>query len=179
MMFTVKQAVQDDVPAMAELFREMDDFYGEIPAESADAKAIQINSVLFADPPQAYALLACDGPDVVGLAAYSFLWPAIQATKSLYLKELYVSKSHRRSGIGRMLMQRILEVAAESDCSRAEWTTDSGNTDAQRFYENLKLATLPSKVFYRVEGREALRTASHAENTDGHTDEGRDVGSVS
>src|SRR5260370_26550808 len=118
-MLTMTRAVPEDVPAIAELFREMDDFYGETPDESVDAKTDQISSVLFASPPLAYALLARDGSNLVGFAAYSFLWPAIQTTKSLYLKELYVSKSRRRRGIGKRLLERIFEVAAGSACSRA------------------------------------------------------------
>jgi ribosomal protein S18 acetylase RimI-like enzyme len=161
-MFTVTRAAPEDVLALAELFREMDDFYDVISPESVQTKADRINSVLFANPPQAYALLARDGSHLGGFAAYSFLWPAIQATKSLYLKELYVSKSHRRSGIGKMLMAQIFKIATENDCSRVEWTTDSDNTDAQRFYESLGFVSLPSKVFYRVAGCEALRAASRA-----------------
>ena len=87
-MFTVRSAEPGDVTAMAELFREMDEFYGETATESVDAKVHQTNSVLFADPPLAYAILACDGSNLVGMAAYSFLWPAALTAKSLYLKDL-------------------------------------------------------------------------------------------
>jgi ribosomal protein S18 acetylase RimI-like enzyme len=159
-MVTVMRAVPEDVAAMVELLREMGDFYGEIPEESPGAKADQINSVLFTNPPLAYALLARDGSHLVGFAAYSFLWPSIRTTKSLYMKELYVSKNYRRSGVGKMLMGHIFQIAAENDCGRAEWTTDSDNVDAQRFYESFGSINLPSKVFYRVEGGEALRAAS-------------------
>lgn len=158
-MFTVTRAVPEDVAAMVELLREMGDFYGEIPEESAEAKADQINSVLFTNPPLAYALLARDDSHLIGFAAYSFLWPSIQTMKSLYMKELYVSKNYRRSGVGKMLMEHIFRIAAENDCGRAEWTTDGDNVDAQRFYESFGSISLPSKVFYRVEGREALRVA--------------------
>jgi ribosomal protein S18 acetylase RimI-like enzyme len=81
------------------------------------------------------------------------------STKSLYLKELYVSLSHRRSGIGRILMAHICNVALESECSRVEWTTDQDNRDAQKFYEGLGIHALPSKMFYRAEG-DALRTVA-------------------
>ena len=152
-MFTVRSAEPGDVAAMAELFHEMDEFYGETATESADAKVNQINSVLFADPPLAYAILAWDGSNLVGMAAYSFLWPAALTTKSLYLKELYVSKSYRRRGIGKLLMEHLLKVAVDTDCSRVEWTTDEDNTEAQRFYQKLGAPTDTSKIFYRVESR--------------------------
>lgn len=158
-MLTVTHALPGDLPAMSELFREMDEFYGEIAEESVEAKSDQINSVLFADPPLAYALLARTDSDVIGFAAYSFLWPAIQTAKSLYLKELYVSKSYRRRGIGKMLMRRLFDVAIETDCSRVEWTTDEDNSSAQQFYANLGVQSHSSKVFYRVEGGDALAAA--------------------
>jgi ribosomal protein S18 acetylase RimI-like enzyme len=151
-VFTVKSAEPGDVIAMAELFREMDEFYGETTTESADAKVDQINSVLFADPPLAYTVLAWDGSSLVGMAAYSFLWPAARTTKSLYLKELYVSKSHRRHGIGKLLMENILKTAVDTDCSRVEWTTDEDNAEAQRFYEKLSAPANRSKISYRIDG---------------------------
>jgi ribosomal protein S18 acetylase RimI-like enzyme len=151
-MFTVRSAEPGDVAAMAELFREMDEFYGEAITESATTKIDQINSVLFADPPLAFAILAWDGSNLAGMAAYSFLWPAALTTKSLYLKELYVSKSYRRHGIGKLLMEYVLKAAIDTDCSRVEWTTDEDNTEAQHFYRKLGFSASPAKIFYRVEG---------------------------
>ena len=151
-MFTVRSAEAGDVAAMAELFREMDEFYGEAITEPATTKIDQINSVLFADPPLAYAILTWDGSNLAGMAAYSFLWPAALSTKSLYLKELYVSKSYRRHGIGKLLMEYVLKAAIDTDCSRVEWTTDEDNTEAQHFYRKLGFSASPAKIFYRVEG---------------------------
>jgi len=151
-MFTVRSGEPGDVAAMAELLCEMDEFYGETIAEPATTKIDQINSVLFADRPLAYAILAWDGSNLAGMAAYSFLWPAALTTKSLYLKELYVSKSYRRHGIGKLLMEHIFKVAIDTDCSRVEWTTDEDNAEAQRFYGKLGFSAIPSKAFYRVEG---------------------------
>jgi ribosomal protein S18 acetylase RimI-like enzyme len=150
-MLTVRSAEPGDAAALAGLLRELDEFYGAAATAPNDAKAQQINSALFADPPLACALLACDGPSLAGMAAYSFLWPAARATKSLYLKELYVPASCRGRGVGTLLMTHILKVAADNDCSRVEWTTDRENTAAQRFYEQLGLTMLPTKLFYRAE----------------------------
>lgn len=161
-MPTVRPAEPGDAAAMAGLLRELDEFYGGTATGPADAKVHQINSALFGDPPLAHAILAHDGPSLAGLAAYSFLWPAAHATKSLYLKELYVSASCRGRGIGTLLMTHIFKVAAGNDCSRVEWTTDRENTGAQRFYEQLGLTVLPAKLFYRAEGREALSRLSRA-----------------
>ncbi|WP_020519412.1 GNAT family N-acetyltransferase [Catelliglobosispora koreensis] len=68
-------------------------------------------------------------------ASYSFLRPAADLTQSLYLKELYVSEAERRSGVGKLLMDRLIEIAQETACSRVEWTADSDNPLAIAFYE--------------------------------------------
>jgi ribosomal protein S18 acetylase RimI-like enzyme len=159
-MFTVRSAGPGDVAAMTELFREMDEFYGRTITEPATKKIDQINSVLFADPPLAYAILAWDESNLVGMAAYSFLWPAVLTTKSLYLKEVYVAKSYRRHGTGKLLMEHVFKAAIDTDCSRVEWTTDEDNAEAQRFYRKLGFSANPSKIFYRVEGRDLLSSLS-------------------
>jgi GNAT superfamily N-acetyltransferase len=97
---------------------------------------------------------------MVGFAAYSFLWPAIGLTRSLYLKELYVSGAARKKGIGRVLMQRLYQIAAKNECSRVEWTTDRDNVDAQRFYAQLGVPVKESKLFYRIEGEELRHQAA-------------------
>lgn len=137
---------------MAVLFDEMDRFYGATELPPPDERAKDIAAMLFRPVPAAQVLLARDEEQLVGFAAYSFLWPAAGVTQSLYLKELYVTHAARRQGIGKLLMQQLYRVAVEQDCSRVEWTADADNAAAQRFYEGLGVPPYASKVFYRVEG---------------------------
>lgn len=102
--------------------------------------------------------MAWDDGQLAGFASYSFLWPAAGLTRSLYLKELYVTERARRTGVGKLLMQRLYDIAAEHGCSRVEWTTDRDNPDAQRFYAELGVPVRESKLFYRVEGDELGRS---------------------
>jgi len=150
-VITVSPAERRDAAAIAALLEDLGRFYGITGSESLDRRLSQINEAIFTSPPAAYALLARDGDRVAGLAAYSFLWPAVGATRSLYLKELYVPAAYRRRGTGKLLMAAVFETAARLGCSRVEWTTDAGNVAAQAFYARLGLPAYPSKVFYRVE----------------------------
>lgn len=151
-VITVSPAESRDAAAIAALLGDLGRFYGATESEPLDRRIGQINEAIFTSPPTAYALLARDGDRVAGLAAYSFLWPAVGATRSLYLKELYVPDAYRRQGVGKLLMRAIFETAGTLGCSRVEWTTDAGNTAAQAFYAKLGLPAYPSKIFYRVEG---------------------------
>jgi ribosomal protein S18 acetylase RimI-like enzyme len=71
-------------------------------------------------------------------------------THSLFLKELYVSQTHRRAGVVEALMQRLTEIARDQRYSRVEWMTDQPNRNAQAFYASLGFQVDNGKVFYRV-----------------------------
>jgi GNAT superfamily N-acetyltransferase len=149
-MYVVSAVTPMDVDHLAVLMQEMDEFYGEPTREPLDVKVANVRAILFGDVPCAHALAAWSDSTLVGFASYSFLWPAVGSTKSLYLKELYVSQKVRRSGIGHGLMDGLLDVARSSQCTRVEWTTDADNSEARMFYERLGVAVQTSKLFYRT-----------------------------
>jgi GNAT superfamily N-acetyltransferase len=159
-VITITLAQQTQTKVIAEIAEEMDRFYGATEVEPTEIRIRQIDEALFSDPPSAYSLLAWDDGKLVGFAAYSFLWPAIGLTRSLYLKELYVSTKARRAGVGKLLMQHLYDIAVKNDCSRVEWTTDSDNQEAQVFYAELGVPAKESKLFYRIEGDELTRRAN-------------------
>lgn len=148
-MTVVVPVKQQHVPALAELFTEMDHFYGDTPP-SRDFQEHGITAALFSNPPAAYALVALDDQKLVGFAAYSFLWPAAGVSRSLYLKELYVLEAHRKAGVGKLLMDEIFVAAKQHQCSRVEWATDEFNINAQKFYKLLRHEPLGGKIHYRV-----------------------------
>jgi len=147
----VRHATPHDVDALVRLAEEMDKFYGSTEVESLAVRRQQIRDALFGDPPAAYALLAVDDSAPVGFATYSFLWPAVGLTRSLYLKELFVTATGQRKGVGKQLMAMLTDVARRHACSRIEWTTDEDNVGAQAFYAALGLKQNPSKLFYRLD----------------------------
>jgi GNAT superfamily N-acetyltransferase len=149
---SVDPATRADAEALTDLMAELDAFYGAPHTEPRDQRLAQITRLVFSDQPAAYVLLARDGDQLVGMAAYSFLWPAAGVTQSLFLKELYVSEATRRHGVGRALMERLYAIAAEQECSRVEWMTETDNSAARAFYEAIGAAVHEGKVFYRVEG---------------------------
>ena len=152
-MITLAPATAADVDDFVALATEMDVFYGEVRPDPPQQRAAEISAVLFGVPPAAFALLARDDTDkLVGFAAYSFLWPAVGLSMSLYLKELYVAGTARRTGVATALMRGLYAIAAERGCSRVEWTTDKSNEQAKAFYVALGAKPLPSKIFYRAEG---------------------------
>jgi GNAT superfamily N-acetyltransferase len=151
-MMVVAPAEPGHAEPLAELAEDMARFYGATEVEPLEVRRRQFRASLFGDPPSVYALLAWDDGRLVGLASYSFLWPAVGLTRSLYLKDLYVAGSARHLGVGRLLMQHVFDLAVEHGCTRVEWTTDRDNPAAQQFYARLGVSVAESKLFYRIEG---------------------------
>jgi GNAT superfamily N-acetyltransferase len=151
LVLTVTHATRDDVPAIAGLLEELERYYGTTAFEPLPQRHAQIDQLLFGERRAVFVLLVRDAATVVGVAAYSFLWPAAGVTRSLYLKELFVARTHRRRGVGRLLWEHVRQVAVEAGCSRLEWTADRDNPDALGFYDNLGIAPHEGKVFYRLE----------------------------
>lgn len=147
-MVTIDQATAKDAGVISEILGEIERYYG---GEHVPGDVDQIHAALFGGRPVATVLLAWDGDQVLGLASYSFLWPAAGAESSLFLKELYVRDSARRRGVAGELMAALRQVAAEAGCSRIEWTADSDNPAALAFYEALGIEPRADKPFYRLE----------------------------
>lgn len=150
---SVDPATRADAEALTDLMAELDAFYGAPHTEPREQRLAQVTRLVFSAQPAAYVLLARDSGQLVGMAAYSFLWPAAGVTQSLFLKELYVSEAARRRGVGRALMDRLNAIAAEQECSRVEWMTETENVEARAFYEATGAAVHDGKVFFRSDLR--------------------------
>jgi ribosomal protein S18 acetylase RimI-like enzyme len=148
---TVTAAAIADADDLTDLMEELDTFYGAPPTDPREQRISHIRELLIAGHPSPTVLLARDGDEVLGMASYSFLWPAAGVTRSLFLKELYVREHVRRRGIGRLLMDHLRRIAAENGCSRVEWTTDTTNQAAQDFYQAQGFTIRTGKLFYRME----------------------------
>ncbi|WP_215455014.1 cyclophane-containing RiPP N-acetyltransferase HaaN [Streptomyces sp. ATCC 21386] len=165
MSMRIRPAGVGDVRALARLIEEIERFYGATEIQPFEERRSQVRQALFGSPPLASALLVEDGRgDIVGMAAYSFLWPAAGSSHSLFLKELYVRDSLRRQGVGKALMRRLRDIAQERPgCSRLEWMTDRENEGARSFYRELGFTEFDGKIVYRLEtGAGVTREPAHS-----------------
>jgi GNAT superfamily N-acetyltransferase len=149
-LLSIDPAQPQDAPAIAAILGDVQLHYGDGGAEPAVVDAAFVAEMLFGPEPAARMLLAKEDGALLGFAAYSFHWPSMRGTRSMFLKELFVRKEQRGRGIGRMFMDALRDTAVATGCSRLEWTTDTDNPDAQRFYEGMGFPAYPKKIFYRV-----------------------------
>ena len=147
---SVRPVEEADLDDIVRLLNELDAFYGDVATESFRSRTLNTREALVGSPPSVHAVIARSSTsEPIGFATYSFLWPAAGSSRSLYLKELYVTQAQRRTGVGSILMRTLFDIANREDCSRVEWTTETSNLDAVRFYEKLGASPISEKVFYR------------------------------
>lgn len=164
-MIDVGNAQLEDLDGIVDLFDEIDEYYGDPPISNRAQRADEIRHILFNGPSLVHAIVGRDGSRVIALGAYSFLWPAAGTSISLFLKELFVTHTHRHKGVGQLLMRELGDIATARSCSRIEWTTERTNSAAMHFYTQLGAPAQPEKVFFRVEAAKLAELASSDPST--------------
>ncbi len=94
------------------------------------------------------SLVAEAGGELVGLLHYALQPTTWAVAPSCYLEDLFVSTTQRGAGVGRGLISRLAEVAAEQGWPRIHWITAADNTAAMRLYD--QIATRTAWVRYEM-----------------------------
>ena len=139
-----------DVPVIAELIRGLaryEKLEGEVTMTEEKLK-----DSLFGDRPYAETLIAEDGGEAVGFALFFHNYSTFLAQPGIYLEDLFVRPERRGGGIGRLLLERLAQLALERGCGRLEWAVLDWNVDAIRFYERLGARPNAEWTVYRLTG---------------------------
>lgn len=96
--------------------------------------AVQLEA--FIADPRHFMILAIHGDNVVGmLSAVEYLHP--DKPPQMWINEVGVTPDHRRRGIGRELIGRLLDIAKARGCACAWLGTESDNVAARRCYDGV------------------------------------------
>lgn len=89
----------------------------------------------FLTDPRHHIVVALDGDLIVGMAtAVDYVHP--DKPQELWINEVGVSASYHRKGIGRKIVQSILDLGRELGCSEAWVATEPSNAPAKGLYES-------------------------------------------
>jgi GNAT superfamily N-acetyltransferase len=73
-----------------------------------------------------------------------------EKTIQLQLKELFVRHEFRGKGVGRLLMQRVLEEAKRIGCYRVDWNVRDWNEEGILFYKKLGAEFVEDRLSMRI-----------------------------
>lgn len=74
--------------------------------------------------------------EIIGIALFYFGYSTWKG-KMLYLDDLVISEAHRRKGIGRKLIDRLVQYALEKGAHMMKWQVLTWNTPAIEMYKTL------------------------------------------
>lgn len=145
----------NDHHTLADLFIELQAFH-HLPAQSREEMLTDIEKM-----PDSFEVWLAEDDDgaVLGFALVS-VYPGPGMAAGLYLKELFVTSSARKGGIGRALMQTLALSAQKRGIQRIDWVTTYDNVKARSFYDRLGAIANENKVFYRLGGDAILSLAT-------------------
>jgi GNAT superfamily N-acetyltransferase len=131
----VRQATSRDAPLIA---RMLHDFNSEFSDPTPGTDVLSRRVLAFIESGAMTYLLGGSRPD--GFAQLSFR-PSVWADQPVgYLEELYVVPRRRGEGVGREIMNAVLELAREQGAAGMEVVTGEDDTAARSLYESLGFA---------------------------------------
>ena len=145
----IRPAVPSDVPAILSLIRELATY--ERSPSSVVATEDLLTSALFGESPAVFCHVAEDGGEVVGMALWFLNFSTWLGRHGLYLEDLYVRPSHRGSGLGKALLETLVDLARERGYGRVEWVVLDWNEPAHAFYRSLGAQPLDDWTVWRLD----------------------------
>jgi GNAT superfamily N-acetyltransferase len=123
----IRQAESADVGLLFSLIRELAE-YERAPEQVTGTPAL-LQRALFGPHPSAEAVIAEIDGEPVGFALIHGTFSTWQCLPGLWLEDLYISPSSRRSGVGGVLLAHVARLAVQRGCGRLEWAALDWNAD--------------------------------------------------
>ena len=134
MRFEIRVASANDCSEILELIKELAVF--EKQPDAVILSEEELIKSAFSENPWVYVYVAEMDSKVVGMALYYFGFSTWKG-RSLHLEDLIVNEKYRKLGIGKALMNQVLQIAKTEKVQRMSWEVLDWNTPAIEFYKSL------------------------------------------
>jgi ribosomal protein S18 acetylase RimI-like enzyme len=143
MEISIRRAIKEDCPRLLELVKELAD-YEKAPNE-VTVTLDHFTESGFGAKPVWWAFVACSPPAssdgnterIIGFALYYIRFSTWKGQR-MYLEDLLVTNEMRGKGIGKLLMDRLIEEAKEKKLRAIVWQVLDWNEPAINFYKKYK-----------------------------------------
>lgn len=145
---SIRIASESDVPTIFSLIKELAEF--EKLADQIKTTENELRKTLFGKDRFVEILLAEYKDVVVGQALFFKNFSTFLGKPGIYLEDLYVKPEMRGKGIGKALLDKIIQLAKERNYGRVEWSVLDWNESAIDFYQKIGAIPLNDWTMFRL-----------------------------
>jgi GNAT superfamily N-acetyltransferase len=129
---------RDDYPQWRPLWDGYNAFYGRSGPTALDERVtVQTWERFFDAAESVNALVAELDGRIVGIAHFLFHRSTSRLADVCYLQDLFTEEACRGQGVGRALIQLVLDTAKAAGSSRVYWTTQATNVAGRALYDKM------------------------------------------
>ena len=140
MEIKIRRAVTEDCPRLLELIHELAEY--ERAPQEVTVTLEHFEESCFGKNPVCWTFVASlpptpsqgGGEKIVGFALYYIRYSTWKG-QAMYLEDILVTKEMRGKGIGKLLMDRLIEEARKKKFNRIIWQVLDWNEPALNFYK--------------------------------------------
>jgi ribosomal protein S18 acetylase RimI-like enzyme len=129
-----REATAEDAAGIHGLARELAETVGDEPPTEEAVRA-RLEELL--DEPGARVLVAENGTGIVGGVSFWIKPDLAHGDTVVEVPMLVVAEGHRRTGVGKLLMEEVRNVASDHGASQIELVATRANVAAREFYRSL------------------------------------------
>lgn len=132
MSFSLRSVKSSDFPSILKLIQELADFEKE-----SDAVEVTVSELQSDFENNCFSCIVAEQEkEIVGMALYYPRYSTWKG-KTIHLEDLIVTQKARGLGIGKALLQELIQIAKETGVRRMEWCVLDWNTNAIALYEKM------------------------------------------
>lgn len=145
----ITRATLNDVPVvMGLLAAQFEDHH--IPFTTSELESA-VRSII-SNSRLGFILLAIQAGVGIGAAVVSIAWTLEYAGATAWLDELFVVAEKREQGVGRMLVEKVMQTARKTGCRAVDLEVDKEHNRAENLYLRLGFKPLARSRWFKLLG---------------------------
>ena len=145
---TIRSAVESDIPLILLFINELAEY--EKLLHQVKVTEELLRESLFGAKRFVEVLIAEYNGEPAGQALFFHNFSTFIGRTGIYLEDLYVRPHLRGNGIGKALLQSLINIAKERNCGRVEWAVLDWNKPSINFYKSIGANPMNEWIIFRL-----------------------------